>query len=92
MNPYQIMGIIAICTAFFVGVISLLSMQGVHILLGCLGVYVFAVFLMLGMQRRAKDCFELMEDLKLRKYQRYSHMRRASAREFQKWGQVPSNA
>ena len=92
MNPYQIMGIIAVCTAFFVGVISLLLMQGVHILLAFLGVYVFAVLLMLGMQRRAKDCFELKEDLKLRKGQRYSQMHSASAREFQKWGQFSTNA
>lgn len=81
------MGIIACCTIFFAGVVTLLSMQGVHILLAFLGVYFLAVILMLGMQRRAKENFELMEEIKLRKYQRQSLMHRTRAREFQKWGQ-----
>ena len=68
MNPYQIMGIIACCTVFFAGVIALLVMQGIHIVLAFLGVYLLAVFLMLGMQRRARENFELMEDLNLRNY------------------------
>ena len=92
MNPYQIMAIIACCTIFFAGVVTLLVMQGVHILLAFLGVYLLAVFLMLGMQRRARECFEIMEDLNLRKYQRNSVLRRAGARELQKWGQYSINS
>jgi uncharacterized membrane protein len=91
MNPYQIMGIIACCTIVFAGLVTLLSMQGVHILLAFLGLYLLAVFLMLGMQRRAKESFELMEELKLRKYQQNSLMRRAHARDLQKWGQFSTH-
>lgn len=86
MKPYQIMGIIACCTIFFAGVVTLLLMQGVHILLAFLGVYLFAVFLMLGMQRSARENFEFMEDFKLRKYQRNSLMRRTHARQLHKMG------
>ncbi|MFT4726425.1 MAG: putative membrane protein [Granulosicoccus sp.] len=68
MKPYQIVAIIACCTIFIAGIVTVLLMQGVHILLAFLGVYFLAVFLMLGMQRRARESFELMEDLKLRKY------------------------
>jgi uncharacterized membrane protein len=92
MKPYQIMGIIACCTIFFVGVVTLLSMQGVHILLAFLGVYLLAVLLMLGMQRRAEECFELVEGLKLRKYQRNSRMRRTRARKLQKLRQFSTNS
>ena len=91
MNPYQIMGIIACCTIVFAGLVTLLSMQGVHILLAFLGLYLLAVFLMLGMQRRAKESFELMEELKLRKYQQNSLMRRPHARDLQKWGQFSTH-
>jgi len=92
MNPYQIMGIIAVCTTFFAGVVTLLLMQGVHILLAFLGVYLLAVFLMIGMQRRARESFELMEELKLRRYQRNSPVRRSAAIEFQEWGQYSTHS
>ena len=92
MKPFQIMGIIACCTIFFAGVVTFLSMQGVHILLAFLGVYLLAVFLMLGMQRKAKETFEIMEDLKSQKYQRNSLMRRKRARELQQWGQYSTNS
>lgn len=58
MNPYQVMGIIAGCTIVFAGVVALLTMQGVPILVAFLGVYLFAVWCMLGMQRRARDSYE----------------------------------
>jgi len=83
MNPFQVMGIIAFCTAVFAGVVSFLAMQGVHILIVFLGVYLFAVFLMLGMQRRARECFEVMEDLQLRRYEGNSAIHRARARDVQ---------
>lgn len=91
MKPYQIMGIIACCTIFFLGVVTLLSMQGVHVLLAFLGVYFLAVILMWGMQSRAKENFELLEELKLRKYQRQSLMHRTHAREIQNWGQLSTH-
>jgi len=92
MNPYQIMGGIAGCMIFFVGLLTFLSTQGVHILLAFFGIYLFAVFLMLGMQRAARESFELMEDLKLRKYQRQSRIDRTGARELQEWGQYSINS
>ena len=62
MSPYQVMGIIACCTIVFAGVVTLLTMQGVHILLAFLGVYLFAVWCMLGMQRRARESYEARRD------------------------------
>ncbi|ASJ76386.1 DUF2244 domain-containing protein [Granulosicoccus antarcticus] len=62
MSPYQVMGVIACCTIVFAGVVSLLTMQGVHILLAFLVVYLFAVWCMLGMQRRARESYESRED------------------------------
>jgi len=82
MNPYQIMGIIACCTIVFAGVVTLLTMQGIHILLAFLGVYLFAVGLMLAMQRTARESFELMEDLRLRNFHRNSVNQRTRARGF----------
>ena len=82
MNPYQIVGIIACGTAVFAGVVTLLTMQGIHILLAFLGVYLLAVVLMLAMQKTARESFEVMEDLRLRKYQRNSVNQLTRAREF----------
>lgn len=62
MNPYQVMGIIACCTIVFAGVVTLLTMQGVNILQAFLGVYLFAVWCMLGMQRRARESYEARRD------------------------------
>lgn len=87
MNPYQIMGIIAGGTIIFAGVVTFLTMQGVHILLAFLGVYLAAVILMIGMQRSARENFELMEDLRLRKYQSDSLTDRSRANDVHKLGQ-----
>ena len=38
-------------------------MQGVHILLALLGVYLFAVCSMVCMQRKARENFEAMDDI-----------------------------
>lgn len=87
MNPYQIMGIIAGGTIIFAGVVTFLTMQGVHILLAFLGVYLVAVILMIGMQRSARENFELMEDLRLRKYKSDSLTDRSRANGVHKLGQ-----
>jgi len=58
MNPYQVMGIIACCTAIFAGVVAVLTIQGVPVVLAFLGVYLVAVWVMLGMQRRARQLFD----------------------------------
>lgn len=62
MNPYQVMGIITICMVLFSGVVTLLITQGVHILLALLGVYLFAVWSMLSMQRKARNSFRVATD------------------------------
>ena len=83
MNPYQVMGIIAGCTIVFAGVVTLLTMQGIHILYAFLGVYFLAVWCMLGMQRRARESFEVREDLRLRRFENESRTHRERARDFQ---------
>jgi hypothetical protein len=62
MNPYQVMGIIASGTIVFAGVVTWLTMQGVHILLAFLLVYLVAVLFMLGMQRRARESYDARDD------------------------------
>ena len=57
MNPYQVMGVIACCVSVFAGVVTFLTVQGVPLLLAFLGVYLFAVWCMLGMQRRARESY-----------------------------------
>ncbi len=58
MNPYQVMGGIACCTLIFAGVVTFLTLQGVPLLVAFLGVYLLAVWIMMGMQRRARQLFE----------------------------------
>lgn len=82
MNPYQVMGIIVCCTVVFAGVVTLLTMQGVHILLAFMGVYLAAVWFMLSMQRRARENFDIMEDHRPRRYVREPLRHRAYARDF----------
>ena len=68
MNPYQVMGIIVSCTLVFAGVVTLLTMQGVPLLLAFLGVYLVAVCCMLGMQRRARQSYDGMRYMNQRRY------------------------
>ena len=70
MNPYQVMGGIACCTLIFAGVVTFLTVQGVPLLLAFLGVYLLAIWIMMGMQRRARQLFEETSGFK---YQRYHH-------------------
>ena len=58
MNPYQVMGGIAFCTLIFAGVVTFLTVQGVPLLVAFLGVYLLAIWIMMGMQRRARQLFE----------------------------------
>lgn len=78
MKIYQAMGIIAVCTFVLVGVVALLVMQGVHVLLAVLVVYLCAVWTMLSMQRKARESFN---SRKIRSYCN-SHAQRASAKDF----------
>ena len=57
MNPYQVMGVIACCVSVFAGVVTFLTVQGVPLPLAFLGVYLAAVWCMLGMQRRARESY-----------------------------------
>ncbi len=76
MNPYLIMGIIAGCTAIFAGVVTLLTMQGVPLLLAFLGVYLIAVWIMVGMQRRAREIYDGQDHAAQRLYDQESVVRR----------------
>lgn len=58
MNPYQVMAIIVGCTVVFAGVVTALTMQGVPLLLAFLGVYLIAVWVMIGMQKRAREYYD----------------------------------
>ena len=55
MNPYQIVGIIAACALTFAGLVTLLAMQGMHVLVAFLLVYAVALASMVAMQRRARQ-------------------------------------
>ena len=76
MNPYQVMGIIAGCTAIFAGVVTFLTIQGVPLLLAFLGVYLIAVWVMVGMQRRAREIYDGQEHASQRMYDQESVVRR----------------
>lgn len=91
MNPYQVMGIIAICTIVFAGVVSLLTMQGMHILLAFLVVYLFAVWCMLGMQRRARDSYDSRDDLQSRYSEQNPQASRLRASDFHSSGRPGAN-
>ena len=91
MNPYQVMGIIAFCTIVFAGVVSLLTMQGMHILLAFLVVYLFAVWCMLGMQRRARDSYDAGDDVRSRRSEQEFLTNRLRSHDFQGSGRPGSN-
>jgi len=55
MNPYQIMGVIAVCATVFAGVVALLASQGVPVITAFLCVYLLAIGFMLSLQRRARQ-------------------------------------
>ena len=76
MNPYQVMGIIVGCTMVFAGVVTVLTMQGVPLLLAFLGVYLLAVWVMVGMQRKARELYDGNEHTAQRRYDRESTERR----------------
>ena len=58
MNPYQIMGVIAVCASLFAGVFALLAMQGMPVLVAFICVYILAIWFMLSLQRRARQAAE----------------------------------
>ncbi len=76
MNPYLVMGIIAGCTAIFAGVVTFLTMQGVPLLMAFLGVYLIAIWVMVGMQRRAREIYDGQEHASQRMYDQESVVRR----------------
>lgn len=88
MYPYQIMGIIAVCTSVFAGGVVFLTMQGVHVLVALLAVYLVSVSFMLIMQWRASESFDVMDDQRSRRYDRDSLGYRARARDFSSTNRV----
>ena len=57
MNPYQVMGVIVCCVLMFVGVVTFLTVQGMPLPLAFLSVYLSALWVMRGMQRRARESY-----------------------------------
>jgi|GEM_PF-2007910 len=82
MNVFQVMGIIVCCAVVFTGVVALLLMQGVHILLALLGVYLLAVWIMWSMQCRARENFEARNGDKRRSFGGRSRRHRTHAIDF----------
>lgn len=76
MNPYQVMGIIVGCTLVFAGVVTVLAIQGVPLLLAFLGVYLLAVWVMVCMQRKAREAYDGRDHSANRSYDRESTARR----------------
>lgn len=72
MNPYQIMAIVAGCMLVFAGVVSVLAVQGVPLLLAVLGVYLIAVWIMFGMQKRARELYDGDDTFAQRRHDRFS--------------------
>ena len=66
MNPYQIMGVIAVCASLFAGVVALLAMQGLPVLAAFVCVYFVAIWFMLSLQRRARQEAEGSDQLQQR--------------------------
>ena len=91
MSPYQVMGIIAGCTIVFAGVVTLLTMQGVHILLAFLGVYLVVVSIMLSMQRRARESYENREDFRFRRLSGDVPAHRSQQHDFQRPAESGAN-
>jgi len=81
MNPYQIMGVIAICASLFAGVVALLAMQGMPVLTAFICVYLLAIWFMLSLQRRARQAAEGVD---------HPHQR-MSDREVNTWRLSPSS-
>lgn len=53
MNPYHVMGIIAVCLCVFAAVVGFLVQQGVPLIAAFLVVYATVILWMRGMQQRA---------------------------------------
>ena len=83
MNPYQVMGIIVGCTVVFAGVVTVLAMQGVPLLLAFLGVYLVAVWVMVSMQRKAREIYDGDQHANQRSYDRESTARRVRINDHQ---------
>ncbi|MFK7858987.1 MAG: hypothetical protein AB8B64_09205 [Granulosicoccus sp.] len=90
MNAYQVMGIIVCCTVIFMGVVTILTMQGVHILVALLGVYLVAIWSMLCMQRKARENFESREDVSRRRFASEYDRHRARSSDFSRSKKVTS--
>jgi len=84
MNVYQVMGIIVGCTSVFAGVVTILAMQGIHILLALSGVYLAVVCCMLSMQRKARDSFDERDNFVSRSFDRDPGKHRALTRSFRR--------
>lgn len=62
MSPRQILGIIAACATVCAGVVTLLAMRGLPVPVAFLLVYAVALSSMIGMQRRARQASEGVDE------------------------------
>ncbi len=76
MNPYQVMGIIACCTIVFAGLVTFFTMLGVPLVAAFIGVYLLAIWFMVGTQRRAKELYDGQAHSAQRRYDRETAVRR----------------
>lgn len=59
MNPYQVIGLIIVCTLVFVAVVAGLTYAGVPLFAAFIGVYLATIWMMISMQKRAQQAGDL---------------------------------
>lgn len=59
MNPYQVIGLIIVCTSVFVSVVAGLTYLGVPLFAAFIGVYLATIWMMISMQKRAQHAGNL---------------------------------
>lgn len=59
MNPYQIIGVIVICTLIFAAIVAGLTFAGLPLLVAFAGVYLTTIWVMVGMQKRARQTADM---------------------------------
>lgn len=55
VNPYQVIGLIAVCTLVFAAVVAGLTYAGIPLFAAFVGVYLATIWMMLSMQKRAQQ-------------------------------------
>jgi len=58
VNPYALLGVITLSTSILAGMISFLVLLGISLLVAIVGVYLFAVIIMIWMQKCATRLYD----------------------------------